>query len=57
MNDSPGSPERADSSEPTVIQREACSMSGADATGGIRGAQCETSPASLNPMSPASPEP
>ena len=56
MNNSSDSPERADSPEPMLTQREARSMSGADADpGGIGWAQRETSPASPNPVSPASP--
>ena len=58
MNDSCDSSERADSLEPMPIQLEARSVSGADADpGGIRWTQRETSPASPNSMSPASPKP
>jgi len=56
MNDGSGSPEKANSPEFMLTQRKAHSMSGADADpGGIRWAQRETSPASLNSMSPTNP--
>ena len=55
MNDSPDSPERADSTELMLTQREARSVSGADADpGGTRRAQQETSPASQNSVKPTS---
>ena len=58
INDSSDSPERADSPEPMPTQRDARSMSGADADpGGIRWAQRETSPTSWNSVSSPSPKP
>ena len=56
MNDSSDSSKRTDSPEPMPTQREARSVSGADADpDGTRQTQRKTSPASLNPTSPPSP--
>ena len=55
MSDSLDSPGRADSTELMPTQREARSMSGADANpGGTRQAQQETSPVSQNSVNPMS---
>jgi len=56
MNDSPDSPERADSPEPRLTQREPRSMSGVDVDpGGFRWAQRKTSLTSLKAPSSTSP--